>query len=251
MKSDFAERLGNIPRVWKRAILVTFDVAVLAFALWASFSLRFGQWTPPNSIAQFLLIVAAPLVALPIFVRFGLYRAVIRYLPERALWSIVQATSLATLCWVLFVFLFQLTGYTVVPRTVPILYWALSTALIGSSRFAAKQILWSGGRQHQTRPIAIYGAGGAGVQLANALRRQGNERIVGFLDDNPALHGRDVAGIRVFAPASINSLVVEYGVEEVILSIPTLTSARKQEIIARISGQGVRIRTLPPISDLV
>jgi len=252
MKSDFAERLGDIPRVWKRVILASFDVAALAFALWASFALRFGQWTPPNSVEQFLLILTAPLVAIPIFIRFGLYRAVIRYLPERALWSIVQATSIATLCWVLFVFLFQLTGYTTVPRTVPILYWALATALIGSSRFIAKQILWSGGRRgYQTRPIAIYGAGEAGVQLANALRRQGSERIVGFLDDSTALHGRDVAGIRVFPPASINSLVAEYGVEEVILSIPTLTSARKQEIIVRISGQGVRIRTLPAISDLV
>ena len=85
----------------------------------------------------------------------------------------------------------------------------------------------------------------------NALRRQGKERIVGFLDDNTALHGRDVAGIRVFPPGIIDSLVAEYGVEEVILSIPTLTNVRKQEIIARISGQGVRIRTLPPISDLV
>lgn len=252
MKSDLAERLGAIPRVQKRWILATFDVAALAFSLWASFALRFGQWSPPNSLEQFLLILTAPLIAIPIFIRFGLYRAVIRYLPERALWSIVQATTLAALCWVLFVFLFQLTGYTTVPRTVPMLYWAMSTALIGGSRFVAKRILWSGGRSGlQSRPIAIYGAGESGVQLANALRRQGKERIVGFLDDGSALHGRDVAGIRVFPPEAIDSLVAEYGVEEVILSIPTLTNVRKQEIIARISGQGVRIRTLPAISDLV
>lgn len=252
MKADLAERLGNIPRAQKRWIIATFDVVALSFALWASFALRFGQWSPPNTLEQFLLILTAPMVAIPIFVRFGLYRAVIRYLPERAIWSIVQATSLAALCWVLFVFLFQLSGYTLVPRTVPLLYWALSTALIGGSRFIAKRILWSGGRAGlQSRPIAIYGGGEAGVQLANALRRQGRERIVGFLDDNTTLHGRDVAGIRVFPPSSIGSLVAEYGIEEVILSIPTLTNVRKQEIIARISGQGVRIRTLPPISDLV
>lgn len=252
MTSELVSRIGNMPRFWKRTILVTFDICALSFALWASFALRFGNWTPPNTTDQFLVILTAPFVSIPIFIRFGLYRAVIRYLPERALWTIVQAISLAALCWVMLVFLSELAGRTTVPRSVPIIYWALSIVLIGGSRFLAKRLLWSSRRRGpKDQPIAIYGAGEAGAQLANALRRQGTQFIAAFLDDNPSLHGRDVAGIRVFSPSSIATLVAEYGVEEVILSIPTLTNVRKQEIIARISGQGVRIRTLPPISDLI
>lgn len=182
----------------------------------------------------------------------GLYRAVIRYLPERALWTIFRATTFATLCWVLVVFLSQLTGRTVVPRSVPILFWAMSTVLVGGSRFLAKKMLWStGGSRTQDRPIAIYGAGDSGAQLADALRRQGTEYIAAFLDDNPALHGRDIAGIRVHAPSSFKMLVDQYGVEEVILSIPSLATKRRQEIVAAIGGHGAKIRTLPAISDLV
>lgn len=243
--------IANISRRWKRVIIVTFDVVALSFALWASFSLRFGNWAPPTTLDQFLAILAAPVVAIPIFLRLGLYRAVVRYLPERALWTILKATALATLCWVLVVFLSQLAGRTTVPRTVPILFWAMSTVLIGGSRFFAKKLLWSASGRTKIQPIAIYGAGEAGAQLANALRRHGSSHIAAFIDDNAALHGRDIAGIRVHSPENIRMLVEQYGVEEIILSIPSLSAKRRQEIVAAIGGHGAKIRTLPAINDLV
>lgn len=244
--------LTSMPRGWKRALMLSFDSLSLAAALWASFALRFGQWTPPRSLDEFVIILSAPLIAIPIFIRFGLYRAVIRYLPERALWTILQATTLSTLSGVLVVFLFQFSFNFVVPRSVPILYWALATIAIGGSRFAAKKLLWpDANNRHQNRPIAIYGAGEAGVQLANALRRQGAHRIVAFIDDNRALHGRDVSSIRVFAASDIGKLVEQYGVQEVILSMPTLSATRRREIFAAIGVQGVKIRTVPPVTDLV
>jgi FlaA1/EpsC-like NDP-sugar epimerase len=206
--------LGGLPRYWKRVIIITFDIAALAFALWASFSLRFGSWTPPTTLEQFGIIATAPLVAIPIFIRLGLYRAVIRYLPERALWTILQATTLAAVTWVLLVFLSEMAWRGIVPRSVPILYWAIATILVGGSRFLVKRLLWSAGAaQTKNRQILVYGAGEAGAQLVHALRRQGRERIVGFLDDNTSLHGRDVAGIRVFAPDHFHYLVEHYGVD--------------------------------------
>lgn len=244
--------LTSLPRFWKRVIIIAFDAVALAAALWASFALRYGQWTPPTDAFDLLLILSAPVVAIPIFVRLGLYRAVIRYLPERALWTMLQATTLATLCWVLVIFLSQITLQVVVPRSVPILYWALATIVIGGSRFIAKKLLWPNSANRQNnRAIAIYGAGEAGAQLANALQRHGTYRIVAFLDDNHTLYGRDVGSIRVFPPSAVPMLVEKYGLEEVILSIPTLNAARRREIVATIGGQGIKIRTVPPVTDIV
>ncbi|WEK03776.1 MAG: nucleoside-diphosphate sugar epimerase/dehydratase [Candidatus Devosia phytovorans] len=244
--------LTGLPRFWKRVIIIVFDALALAAALWASFALRYGLWTPPATLYDFLLILTAPIVAIPIFVRLGLYRAVIRYLPERALWTTLQATTLATLCWILVIFLSQITLSVVVPRSVPILYWALATIAIGGSRFIAKKLLWpaSANREHN-KAIAIYGAGEAGAQLANALRRQGNYRIVAFLDDNRTLHGRDVTSIRVFPPSAVGMLTEQYGLEEVILSIPTLNAARRREIVTSVGRQGIKIRTVPPVTDIM
>lgn len=252
MNNPILESIGGLPRYWKKTILVGFDVCALSLALWASFSLRYGSWSPPNTLDQFLTIATAPVVALPIFVRLGLYRAVIRYLPERALWTILQATTLAAVCWVVVVFLSEMAGRGVVPRSVPVLYWAIATMLIGSSRFLAKKILWSAsGPRIKNTPLVIYGAGESGAQLVNALRRQGTHRIVGFVDDNVSLQGRDVAGIRVFASSSFPHLVSQYGVQEVILSIPSLSAKRRQEIVSAVALHGIKLRTVPPISDLV
>jgi FlaA1/EpsC-like NDP-sugar epimerase len=250
--TNLISMLTGLPRVWKRIIIVAFDTSALATALWASFALRYGQWSPPSTVSDFLLILSAPVIAIPIFVRLGLYRAVIRYLPERALWTTLQATTLATLCWVLLVFLSQITVSVVVPRSVPILFWALATITIGGSRFIAKKLLWpTSARRQNNKPIAIYGAGEAGAQLANSLQRQGVYRIVAFLDDNRALHGRDVASIRVFPPSALPKLIEQNGVQEVILSIPTLTGPNRRKIVADISGLGVKIRTVPPVTDIV
>lgn len=232
--------------------MLTFDFFALALALWASFGLRYGLWTPPTKPIEFLIIFSAPAVAIPIFARLGLYRAVIRYLPERALWTVLQATSLAAVSWVLVVFLTQIAGYYVVPRSVPILYWSLATLMIGGSRFVAKRLLWSGAvNAAQNKPIAIYGAGKGGTQLADALRRHGAHRIVAFIDDDRSLVGRDIMSIRVFSPSSIDTLIEQYGVQEVILSIPSLGAGRRREIITAVSGRGVKIRTMPAINDLV
>ena len=76
------------------------------FLLWFSFSLRFNQFFVPD-LEQALLMLAAPAIALPIFVRMGLYRSVLRYLPERAIWTILSAVTVATLVWVGLVFLLR------------------------------------------------------------------------------------------------------------------------------------------------
>lgn len=252
MKPSIVATLRDLPRPFKLALLVAFDTFALCFALWASFSLRFGAWNPPLRLDEYLTLATGPLVAIPIFFLLGIYRGVIRFLPERALWRILQAMTIATLGWVLLVFLTQMTGRFVVPRSVPILYWAVATMLIGSSRFLAKRVLWSDDPAvHKDKAIIVYGAGEAGAQLVNALRRQGTWRIVAFLDDSAALQGREIAGIKVWSPAHLATLIDLYGVKEAILSTPSLPPRRRQEIFTTLSKAGLRVLTVPPLSDLV
>ncbi|KRA97630.1 capsular biosynthesis protein [Devosia sp. Root685] len=241
----------GLPRRVKQAILLTFDFVALSCALWASFCLRYDAWYLPNSLDQWIVIVLAPVVTIPVFIRMGLYRAIVRYLPERAMWTILRAMVVATVAWVVLVFLSQLAGRLVVPRSVPLIYLGLGTFIIAGSRFAAK---WTFLPQFdrtlasQTAAI-IYGAGDAGIQLAQSLRS--THMVVAFVDDNPALHRRELAGVRVHSPGALEELIAEHGVKDVILSIPSLTSQRRKEIVASVSKHGVKIRALPSIVDLV
>ena len=83
-------------------------------ALWVSFSLRLGEFYLPTGKFVYLFL-AVPFIAIPIFVRFGLYRAVIRYIGFRAMWAVIKAVSLYTLVWGTVVLLGQVWG---VPRSV-------------------------------------------------------------------------------------------------------------------------------------
>lgn len=241
----------SLPRRVKQCILIVFDTIVLAAALWASFCLRYDNWYVPYNWEQWGVILSAPAVAIPIFIRMGMYRAIVRYLPERAMWTILKALLLATVTWVVVVFLSEMAGRGVVPRSVPIIYFALATFVVAGSRFMAKWLLLSRTARltADRRAVIIYGAGDAGMQLAQSLRH--TSRIVGFVDDNPGLHGRELAGFRVYSPRRIEELVNEYDVKDLILSMPSLSSKRRQEIVSSVGAHGLKILSLPAIKDLV
>jgi FlaA1/EpsC-like NDP-sugar epimerase len=243
--------LADMPRPLKRVVLICFDVAVLVLAVWCSYALRYGGFFVPRP-QQWLVIAAAPVVAIPIFIRMGLYRAVIRYLPERAIWTMLQAMTFAAFVWVFFVFLAEMAGNGIVPRSVPFFYWLIGGLLIVGSRFAAKHFIWAPAEEQLRRgQIVIYGAGEAGSQLAMALRSQGRRLIVGFIDDDRSLHGRDIAGQRVYPPSELPNLITNYGVEEVILSMPSVSLEKRQQIVTSLTQHPIKIRTLPHIADLL
>ncbi|WDR05880.1 nucleoside-diphosphate sugar epimerase/dehydratase [Devosia rhodophyticola] len=227
-----------------------FDVVALLLVLWLSYSLRLGTRFVPDD-SQLALMALAPIVALPIFVRMGLYRAVIRYLPERAIWTIFWAMTQATLIWLAILFFAEITRVVVLPRSIPVFYWMFGLIVISGSRFAAKALLWSPIRKaFQGGEVFIYGAGSAGRELAMALRAQGSQYVAGFLDDDKALQGRDVLGIPVHAPQHLDKRIGDFGETEVLLSIPSISTERRRQIFNDLSKHEVKIRTLPAISDL-
>ena len=91
------KRLSDFSRNTKRTLLVATDFVALPVALWAGYALRLGELWPKNIENAWWLFIAAPLVAVPIFVRMGLYRAVLRYVGSKALITIVKAVTITTL----------------------------------------------------------------------------------------------------------------------------------------------------------
>jgi FlaA1/EpsC-like NDP-sugar epimerase len=246
------DKIIKTPRFWKRVFMISIDVIALMFALWASYAIRLSVWTPALTSERMLLAAFAPVVAIPVFIRLGLYRSVIRYLPEAAIWTIIKAMLIATMSWVIIIFLMEMAGQGIVPRSVPFLYFILGTLLIGGMRFAAKWILMSGtGLRRNEEPIFIYGAGPTAAQLARALRGHGNRYVMGLIDDDPTNHGRDIGGYRVFPSSQLPSLIDRYGITEIVLSMSSIPMDKRQAVLGRVTGLGVKVRSLPDISDIV
>src|SRR5690554_2235410 len=171
----FQKFLG-LPRFYKRLISVSADVVALLFSLWAAFSLRFEQqfWLPN----QEQLVIAGLTVAFTIgvFVRLGLYRAVVRYLNDRAFLTVVGGVTASAL---MLIFL----GYwleVLVPRSVPIIYAAFAFIFVSGSRMGIRMLV-SRPVRHSKERVAIIGAGETGLQLCQALDQGTEYQPVAFI----------------------------------------------------------------------
>ena len=115
--------LLGLPRRYKRVLQVLTDIVVVWAALWMAFVVRLGIDEMINPVRQHLwLFIAAPIVAIPLFVRFGMYRAVMRYFGNDALIAIIKAVSLSSLILALVVYWYS-NHQNVVPRSIVFNYW--------------------------------------------------------------------------------------------------------------------------------
>jgi FlaA1/EpsC-like NDP-sugar epimerase len=249
-RGQLGARIAALPRGAKKLLFVCFDVLALIAVLWLSFSLRLNSFFIPNR-EQALLMLAAPAIALPVFVRLGLYRSVLRYLPERAIWTMLGAVTIAAAAWVCLAFLTQTTGLEGVPRSVALFYWLLGGVVIVGSRFGAKWLFWA----HPLLPAAaprtlIYGTGNPAMQLANALVSSRQRNVIGFVSDDANLTGLDLLGLRVYPMSGLESVVANFGVNEIIVTTPLPTGAVQRELVARFSALPIKFRILPAIADL-
>ena len=168
-------RMLALPRRKKRALQVAVDVVLVIVALWLAFAVRLGIDEMNNPLTSHpWLFVAAPVVAVPIFIRFGMYRAVMRYFGNDALITIIKAVSLSSLTLALIVYWYANHKY-IVPRSIIFNYWWLSLIMIGGLRLIMRQYFlgdWFATTQHVPfanrdnglPKVAVYGAGAAGNQ---------------------------------------------------------------------------------------
>jgi FlaA1/EpsC-like NDP-sugar epimerase len=221
-----------LPRRAKRFIQVAMDIVLVWVALWLSFLVRLGIEEPLQPLLNHpWLFIAAPAIAIPLFIRFGMYRAVMRYFGNDALIAIVKAVSLSSLVLALVVFWYSDRQTAIVPRSIIFNYWWLSMVILGGLRLAMRQYFmgdWFNAFQRAPSAeretglkVAIYGAGVAGNQLLAALRMGRGMRPVAFIDDDPNIADRVIAGLQVFSPKHIQRMIDLTGAEELLLALPS------------------------------
>jgi FlaA1/EpsC-like NDP-sugar epimerase len=242
-----------LSRNLKRLLFVLFDVVALIVCCWLSFVLRYDDWTA-NGFVHWPSYFIAPMVAIPIFIRMGLYRAVIRYIGHKALWTAVKAISIAILVWAVCTHLLGLQF--IVPRSVILIFWFISIVVIGGSRMIARWIIlhkFPGGDQKaktQSERVIIYGAGAAGRQMATALYHSKEFSAVAFVDDDECLKGGDIHGIRVYMPDQIEDVIEKFDVNAILLALPSASRLRRREIVNSLVSFNLRVLTLPGLSDI-
>ncbi|OZY49127.1 polysaccharide biosynthesis protein [Pseudomonas lundensis] len=253
--------LLSLSRREKRVLQVITDVGLVWIALWLAFVVRLGmdEMINPLKIHTWLFI-CAPLIAIPLFIRFGMYRAVMRYFGNDALIAIFKAVSLSSLILAVVVYWYS-NHNNVVPRSIIFNYWWLSLIMLGGLRLGMRQYFlgdWFAAAQHvpfTSRDdglprVAIYGAGAAGNQLVAALRTGRVMRPVAFIDDDESIADRVISGLQVFKPDHIQQMIDRTGAQELLLAIPSSSRGRRREILGLLEGFPLHVRSVPGFMDL-
>ncbi len=253
--------LVRLPRRQKRLIQVAVDVVLVWLALWLAFYVRLGNATFAEPLGGHAwLFGMAPLISIPFFIRLGMYRAVMRYFGNDALMAIVKAVSLSALSLSLVIYWYT-DAPKLIPRSMVFNYWWLSLLLIGGLRlvmrhyfmgnwFAPASLTKFKSRDAGLAKVAIYGAGAAGNQLVAALRLGRAMRPVAFIDDDPNLYNRSIAGLHVYSAKHIGQMVEDTGAVQILLAIPSATRARRREILEKLEHYPLHVRSVPGFMDL-
>ena len=228
---------------------------IVAFAAWGlSFLLRFNFEIPTNFYVHlYSTVIWVVCVQLIIFVLFGLYQGVWRFASIPDLKRIIKAVVVSALA--VATLLFMINPSVVVPRTVLILDPILLIVLMGGSRFAYRA--WKehhlyGATQLRGQPVIVIGAGELGVALLKDLSRSEQWRVVGLLDEDASVHGRQLMGVRVLGTiGQLPALSKQYDCGHIIIALPPESQALRRQVITLANTHDLTALTVPAVDDLM
>ena len=224
------------------------DTALVPAALYAAFALRFDTVTPVVQLAGMAALFALLTACAPVvFTAVRLPWVKVGTLDQSGLIRLGSAAAARGtlsygLAWVLDVAL---------ARSIPIIFTAVFflTALTG--RTVVQSLTRRRRKRGKAEPVAIYGAGVAGQQLAAALSQSQEVRPVVFVDDNRTTHGVLIAGLRVIAPGELRAMVADGRVARVLVALPSLSPAQLERRIETLADLSCPVQVMPTYDSLV
>ncbi|MBN6030068.1 polysaccharide biosynthesis protein [Pantoea ananatis] len=235
----------SLPRVYKRIICLTIDIILLIFSFWLAFWLRIDALMPITSVNHWLLVMFNTLVTLLVFIKLGLYRAVLRYLSAKVFIAVTLGMVLSATLLVMLAF------YTNIylPRTIPAIYFAFGLLLIAGSRLLMRMLL--NRAMNLGIKVIIYGAGPSGRQLLPALSQAAEYYPIAFVDENERLQNTIIHGVTVYSPEKLRWLVEKNDVKKILLAMPTASREHKREVISMLDGLTCEVLSIPSMVELV
>jgi len=242
--------IADLPRPARRFIAFLMDAAIVVVSVWLAFSIRMGQWNLSGR-PVLIVVVVALLCWFIVAWASGIYRAIIRSTGGRTIADIAVACLTLSLPMIS---IFMFVGIEGVPRTIGILQPMILLMLLATSRifirYALVDVLHLVHRSRQQR-VAIYGAGRAGQQLALALRHEGHLVLNSYIDDDISLAGSRIDGVPVLDGRDVGQFIAEFGIDEILLALPSATRGRRREIVERLQKHPIRVRSLPSIGNII
>jgi len=238
----------------KRLLAFSHDAIASVFAWYLAYALRFNFDVPVDHLAVMkLCLPGVVLIQVIGFYFFGLYRGIWRFASVVDLQRIVMSVVITTL--IVTATLFMLRSNFVVPRSVLVIDPAILILMMGGSRFvyrAIKEHQLYGLKATRGEPVIIIGAGHTAITLAKELSQGDEWRVVGLLDEDQSLYGREVSGFKVLG--GVSSLARQYqrfGFKNLIIAAPNLNHLDRRSILDSAASLDLEVLTVPTVDDLI
>jgi len=246
-----AEYLLNLPRSFKRIILMLADFMISMVCLFFAIAARYGYIDRHISMPALAFYALLPVIGLYII---GFYKGVARSFFDAMMGNVLQLFLVLIVIAQAVLYFGLLPG---MPRAVPIIYLFLFFIWLWNSRLTIRELLarWLGQRpQRQLNDdsdnVIIYGAGEAGKELLEGLRNSHKYNVVAFVDDDVQLTGAYVLGKRIYGADELVKVVSKLDISQVFLAIPSISRASKRQIIDKLEGISIKIKELPSLEEI-
>jgi FlaA1/EpsC-like NDP-sugar epimerase len=244
----------NRHRLWQLAA----DAGLVAAAWWLAFQLRFDDGLPPYYdvlLERTILLVVA--IKLGVFIALGFYNRWWRYVSTRDMWRVVLGAALASVvAGVTLYFASPVQGIRL-PRSVFVLDFLLTLALVAGARLAARTIFERpsvGGLVARGKEVVIVGAGDAGQLVIRELQR--NRALgytpIGIVDDDTRKRNLRVHGVRVLGTTGeLAHVLRDNRPDELLIAIPSADGEVRRRVVEIARDEGIPVKTLPGLYELI
>jgi len=242
----YVKTLAALDRRAKVALQLLWDAGLVTVSFLVAMLLRLESPAFMARPAVWFSLLVAVIVALLAFRWHGLYRSLVRFITGKILGTVGKGALVSAIA----LYLAGLAFDAGIPKSVPVITLMFVFLSVGGSRFVARAYFRSP-KTVNKRPVIIYGAGEAGLQLLNALYH-GREYVpVALVDDDPTIQNLTVGGLNVFPADRIPTLMQETGAQVVLLAIPSISRVRRREIVGALEDLQLEIKTIPGMSDII
>ncbi|RKG47923.1 polysaccharide biosynthesis protein [Acinetobacter cumulans] len=245
---DIIRSIASLPRRQKQIVLVLMDICVLPLMMWLAYAIRLAR--PNVQVMQGLdaWYIYVGIFGIAIFALLGIYRAIVRSFNEDYLLRILIGTFIQ----IVVLYSIKKLNVAFIPMSIPLMYGFMLFSYMWWSRAVIRYATLKTFAKKQSRKrVAIYGAGLAGQQIAAALNRSDDYLPVCFIDDKKSLRSQSLSGLKIYSPKKAQTKLGKFGIEEVLLAMPSVGRARKKEIIESFDSSDVKIMELPGVTQLV
>ena len=194
------------------------------------------------------LLIWAAIIAPICFYFTGLYKEITRYIGPIFAVRVVAGVALLTVA--LLIVSFYTTRVANLPRTVPVIYFVMTTLAVGGTRLGARWLLLGKGGHSKKYKVAIFGAGAAGIGLHSALIHGREQTVVAFIDDDPKLQGRKIRNVPVYSSEKLSEVFTKHDIKALLLALPSASRARRLKLVQKATAYGVRVLTVPTLAEL-